>query len=92
MARNGFGDMKHNQEAFLAGVKHEFTALGETLRIQVEAIEKQAEEWLQSYAKEVHAQTDDRMNKWNEVSLSYADQMHRNVQAMSGILDELEAR
>lgn len=92
MARNGFGDMKHNQEAFLAGVKHEFTALGETLRIQVETIEKQAEEWLQSYAKEVHAQTDDRMSKWNEVSLSYADQMHRNVQAMSGILDELEAR
>ena len=92
MARNGFGDMKHNQEAFLAGVKHEFTALGETLRIQVEAIEKQAEEWLQSYAKEVHAQTDDRMSKWNEVSLSYADQMHRNVQAMSGILDELESR
>ena len=32
------------------------------------------------------------MNKWNEVSLSYADQMHRTVQAMSSILDELEAR
>lgn len=92
IARNGFGDMQQNQEAFLAGVKHEFTALGETLRTQVEAIEKQAEQWLQSYAKEVHAQTDDRMNKWNEVSLSYADQMHRNVQAMSGILDELDAR
>lgn len=92
IARNGFGDMKQTQEAFLAGVKHEFTVLGETLRTQVEAIEKQAEEWLQSYAKEVHAQTDDRMNKWNEVSLSYADQMHRNVQAMSGILDELDAR
>lgn len=92
MARNGFGDMKQTQEEFLSGVKHEFTALGETLRTQVEAIEKQAEEWLQSYAKEVHTQTDDRMNKWNEVSLSYADQMHRNVQAVSGILDELEAR
>lgn len=92
MARNGFGDMKQSQEEFLSGVKHEFTALGETLRSQVEAIEKQAESWLQSYAKEVHAQTDDRMNKWNEVSLSYADQMHRNVQAVSGILDELEAR
>lgn len=92
IARNGFGDMKQSQEEFLSGVKHEFTALGETLRSQVEAIEKQAESWLQNYAKEVHAQTDDRMNKWNEVSLSYADQMHRNVQAVSGILDELEAR
>ena len=34
----------------------------------------------------------DRMNKWNEVSLSYADQMHRTAKAMGGILDELEAR
>ena len=92
IARSGFGDMKQSQEEFLAGVKSEFTALGEMLRSQVETIEKQAESWLQSYAKEVHAQTNDRMNKWNEVSLSYADQMHRNVQAVSGILDELEAR
>jgi hypothetical protein len=58
----------------------------------VEAVEKQAEEWLRSYASEVRTQTEDRMNKWNEVSLAYADQMHRNVQAVSGILDELEAR
>ncbi len=74
-------------------MKHEFTALGETLRAQVEAIEKQAEEWLRSYAREVHTQIDDRMSKWNEVSLSYADQMHRTAQAMGGgIPDELEAR
>lgn len=91
-ARNGFGEMKSTQQEFLAGVKHEFTALGETLRAQVEAIEKQAEEWLRSYASEVRTQIDDRMSKWNEVSLSYADQMHRTAQAMGGILDELEAR
>jgi len=91
-ARNGFGDMKQTQQEFLSGVRHEFTTLGETLRAQVEAIEKQAEEWLRSYASEVRTQTEDRMNKWNEVSLAYADQMHRNVQAVSGILDELEAR
>ncbi|MGQ9951333.1 anti-phage ZorAB system protein ZorA [Pseudomonas aeruginosa] len=92
VARSGFGEMKQTQQEFLSGVKHEFTALGETLRAQVEAIEKQAEEWLRSYASEVRAQIDDRMNKWNEVSLSYADQMHRTAQAMGGILDELEAR
>ncbi|TRO28464.1 phage tail tape measure protein [Pseudomonas sp. ALS1279] len=91
-ARNGFGEMKSAQQEFLSGVRHEFTALGEKLREQVEAVEKQAEEWLRSYAGEVRTQIDDRMNKWNEVSLSYADQMHRTVQAMSSILDELEAR
>lgn len=30
IARDGFGDMNQNQEVFLAGVKHEFTSLGET--------------------------------------------------------------
>lgn len=91
-ARNGFGEMKSAQQEFLSGVRHEFTALGEKLREQVEAVEKQAEEWLRSYAGEVRTQIDDRMNKWNEVSLKYADQMHRIVQNMSSILDELEAR
>ncbi|WP_027595057.1 anti-phage ZorAB system protein ZorA [Pseudomonas sp. LAIL14HWK12:I7] len=91
-ARNGFGEMKTIQQEFLAGVRHEFTSLGVALREQVEAVEKQAEEWLRSYAGEVRVQTDDRMNKWNEVSQNYADQMHRIVQNMSSILDELEAR
>lgn len=91
-ARNGFGEMKATQQEFLAGVRHEFTSLGVALREQVEAVEKQAEEWLRSYAGEVRVQTDDRMNKWNEVSQNYADQMHRIVQNMSSILDELEAR
>ena len=91
-ARNGFGEMKQTQYEFLIGVKHEFTSLGETLRAQVEAVEKQAEEWLRSYAGEVRTQIDDRMNKWNEVSLTYANQMFHTAQAMSGILDELEAR
>lgn len=91
-ARNGFGEMKQTQHEFLTGVKHEFTTLGETLRAQVEAVEKQAEEWLRSYAGEVRHQIDERMTKWNDMSLTYADQMHRTVQAMSGILDELEAR
>lgn len=91
-ARNGFGEMKSAQQEFLSGVRHEFTALGEKLREQVEALETQAEEWLRSYAGEVRVQTDERMNQWNEVSLKYADQMHRIVQNMSSILDELEAR
>ncbi|MGL5372366.1 MAG: anti-phage ZorAB system protein ZorA [Plesiomonas shigelloides] len=91
-ARSGFGSLQQSQQQFLNGVKTEFTSLGEALRSQVSAIEKQAEEWLQSYAKEVNTQVDDRMNKWNDVSLSYANQMLHNVQAMNNILDELEVR
>ncbi|OXS13724.1 chemotaxis protein [Zobellella denitrificans] len=91
-AHNGFGELKQSQQEFLVGVKNEFVDLGETLRTQVEAIEKQAEEWLRNYASEVRNQIDDRMNKWNDVSLTYANQMYHTAQAMSGILDELEAR
>jgi Holliday junction resolvase-like predicted endonuclease len=91
-ARNGFGDMKQTQQQFLAGVKDEFTSLGETLRSQVEAIEKQAEQWLQKYSSEVSSQVHERMDQWNKVSLEYATKMYHTAEAMSSVLDELEQR
>jgi hypothetical protein len=91
-ARSGFTDMKSIQKDYLEAVRTEFSALGESLRKQVESIEKQAEQWLQSYSTAVSAQIDERMMKWNEVSHAYADQMLHAVQAMSGIIDELESR
>ncbi|QXW30389.1 anti-phage defense ZorAB system protein ZorA [Aeromonas sanarellii] len=91
-ARNGFGEMRQTQQQFLTGVKSEFNALGETLRSQVEAIEKQAEQWLQKYASEVSTQVHDRMDQWNQVSLEYATKMYHTAEAMSSMLDELEQR
>ncbi|MGI2189545.1 anti-phage ZorAB system protein ZorA [Shewanella oncorhynchi] len=91
-ARYGFGEMKQTQQEFLTGVKNEFTALGEMLRSQVEAIEKQAEQWLQTYASEVSTQVHERMDQWNKVSLEYANKMYHTAEAMSSILDELEQR
>lgn len=91
-ARNGFGEMKQTQQQFLTGVKTEFNALGETLRSQVEAIEKQAEQWLQKYASEVSTQVHERMDQWNQVSLEYATKMYHTAEAMSSVLDELEQR
>lgn len=91
-ARNGFSEMKQTQQQFLTGVKSEFNALGETLRSQVEAIEKQAEQWLQKYASEVNTQVHERMAQWNQVSLEYATKMYHTAEAMSSVLDELEQR
>lgn len=91
-ARNGFGEMKLTQQEFLIGVKTEFNGLGETLRSQVEAIEKQAEQWLQKYASEVSTQVHERMDQWNQVSLEYATKMYHTAEAMSSVLDELEQR
>ncbi|MOA54581.1 hypothetical protein D3C78_1782280 [compost metagenome] len=83
--------MKQHQQEFLASVRSEFNALGEMLREQVEGVEAQASKWLESYSSEVHQQIDERMQKWNDVSLTYANQMLRAVNNMSSILDELEA-
>ncbi|AUZ82277.1 MULTISPECIES: anti-phage ZorAB system protein ZorA [Aeromonas] len=91
-ARHGFVEMKQTQQQFLTGVRTEFNALGETLRSQVEAIEKQAEQWLQKYASEVSAQVHERMDQWNKVSLEYATKMYHTAEAMSSVLDELEQR
>lgn len=91
-ARHGFVEMKQTQQQFLTGVRTEFNALGETLRSQVEAIEKQAEQWLQKYASEVSTQVHERMDQWNKVSLEYATKMYHTAEAMSSVLDELEQR
>lgn len=91
-ARHGFVEMKQTQQQFLTGVRTEFNALGETLRSQVEAIEKQAEQWLQKYASEVSTQVHERMDQWNQVSLEYATKMYHTAEAMSSVLDELEQR
>lgn len=91
-ARNGFGDMKQTQQQFLAGVKDEFSKLGEVLRSQVEKIEKQAEQWLQSYSNEVSSQVHERMEQWNNVSLEFATKMYHTAEAMSSVIDELEQR
>lgn len=91
-ARNGFGEMKSHQQEFLTGIRGEFTALGEALRTQVQGVEQQAEQWLRSYSSEVRDQVHERMDLWNKETLSFANQMHAAVQAISNVVDELEAR
>lgn len=92
VARDGFAEMKQHQQAFLSDVRSEFTALGEALRTQVGAIEKQAEEWLQNYSTETSRQVHERMDQWNKETLSFATNMTAAVQAISNVVDELEAR
>ena len=92
LARDGFTAMRQHQQEFLAGVRTEFTRLGEFLRREVEALEAQAQRWLEAYSTAVQDQVQDRMDKWNSVSQQYADQMLSIVNAISSIVDELEVR
>lgn len=89
---DGFGSMETSQNRYLESVKQQFEALGETLKQQVMAVEKQAEQWLATYHKEVTGQIQDRMGKWDEVSRHYADGMLNTVNAIQGVVDELESK
>lgn len=91
-ARNGFGEMRGHQQEFLSGVRGEFTALGETLREQVQGIEQQAEQWLRTYSSEVRDQVHERMDQWNKETMSFAGQMQAAVQVISNVVEDLEAR
>ena len=89
---DGFGSMETSQNRYLESVRKQFESLGETLKQQVMSVEKQAEQWLATYHKEVTGQIQDRMTKWDEASRSYADGMLRTVQAIEGLVDELESK
>ncbi|EUC70211.1 hypothetical protein Y017_11330 [Alcanivorax sp. 97CO-5] len=89
---DGFGSMEASQNRYLESVKQQFESLGDSLKQQVMTVEKQAEQWLATYHKEVTGQIQDRMGKWDEVSRNYADKMLTTVQAIDGIVDELESK
>ena len=92
LANNGFDQMSSKQEIFLQSLSREFNKLSETLVDQVNNVEQQAEQWLQSYSKEVSAQVGDRMSQWNKETIGFATQMHNTVNAISGLVDDLERK
>jgi cysteinyl-tRNA synthetase len=92
LASQGFQSMQQHQQSFLQGIREEFQKLGNSLTQQVESIEKQADEWLREYSREVHTQVKERMEQWNESTLQFADQMRRTVSAIGGIVEDLEQK
>jgi hypothetical protein len=91
-AEHGFQSLTTHQQAFLQGINQEFQNLGSTLKQQVESIEGQAGEWLRSYSNEVRTQVAERMDQWNTETLKFATQMRQTVNAISGIVDDLEQK
>ncbi|MGE6776466.1 anti-phage ZorAB system protein ZorA [Vreelandella titanicae] len=91
-AEQGFEVFANHQQQFLQGINTEFQGLGQALKEQVGGIEQQADEWLRSYSTEVRTQVGERMEHWNKNTLEFADQMRRTVNAISGIVDDLEQK
>lgn len=90
LINSGFNNLGKTQDEFLNNVREQFNRLGESLQSQVSSIEKQANEWLNTYANEVNQQVNHRMEEWNNQTLKFANQMLSTVQAISNVVDELE--
>jgi DNA anti-recombination protein RmuC len=92
LASEGFKALENHQRAFLESMRDNFGLITKTLRIQVEELEKQAEQWLRAYAEEVSRQTTDRMAQWDDQTRGFADNVGRSVQAISDVVDEIEGK
>ncbi|MCB1675866.1 MAG: anti-phage defense ZorAB system ZorA [Halioglobus sp.] len=92
LSNEGYNELERHQQQWLESVRTEFNRLGEQLAKQVSGVEEQASKWLQEYAAQVNMQVTDRMQEWNTQSVKYATEMNRLCDALSSVLDELEAR
>lgn len=77
-ANEGFEALRNHQRQFV-----------EELGNQVEGLRASMSRWLDEYGNRVIAQTNERMELWNEHSRSYADQMVTAVQALSEFIDDM---
>lgn len=77
-ANEGFEALRNHQRQFV-----------EELGNQVEGLGASMSRWLDEYGNRVIAQTNERMELWNEHSRSYADQMVTAVQALSEFIDDM---
>lgn len=91
-ANHGFNQLEEHQKSFLTSLGKEFGDTLEEFTDQVQALEKQTEEWLRAYSTEVNNQTIERMQVWNEQTLSFAEEMKGAVSMISDLVDDIEQK
>lgn len=91
-AHQGFETLKQHQQSFLGDLRQQFQQLGQDLQTQIREVEAQAAEWLNNYSEAVSKHTQLRMEEWNDQTSRFSNDMVRTIEAMSGMLDELEQR
>lgn len=87
-----FSQLEEQQKSFLIGLRKEFGDTLETFIDQVQGLEKQTEEWLRKYSSEVNSQTVERMQVWNEQTISFAQEMKSAVSMISDLVDDIEQK
>lgn len=79
-------------ESGLSAVDGHFNQLSTSLRDHVTQLEHQVASLLDEYASQVRAQTNERLNTWNEQTSRYTSDMTRAVQTLSNIVDDIETK
>jgi phage-related protein len=79
-------------ESGLSSVERHFEQLGHSLTTHVQQLEQQVAALLTEYSNQVHAQTTRRMDTWNENTNSYISSMTDAIQALSGVVDEIDGK
>jgi archaellum component FlaC len=80
-ANETFDNMNIHQEQYLAGLKQ-----------NVEDLASQMTELLEEYAAQANGQTQTHLNVWAQGTTQYASQMNSAVNALSGVVDEIEVK
>ena len=80
-ANTTFDNMNAHQEKYLAGLKQ-----------NVQDLASQMTELIEDYAIRANGQTETHLNIWAEGTTQYASQMNTAVNALSGVVDEIEVK
>lgn len=74
----------------LARVNEHFEKVSGAMKQHITDLETQLAQLLNDYASQVQAQTTDRLNVWNAQTQEYVGAMSDAVQALAGVVDEIE--
>lgn len=66
--------------------------LRKTLEAHIQTVDEQVGRLLTGYAEQVQNQTSARLEQWNQQTANYTDSMTRAVQALNGVVDEIEGK
>jgi len=74
----------------LTRVSQHFVTVSESMKQHIVDLEAQLAKLLNEYSSQVQTQTTDRLNVWNSQTQEYVGAMSDAVQALAGVVDEIE--
>ena len=80
-AQSGFEAVDRNLEKFRTGLSG-----------QVQKMESQVADLMRGFALQVKETSEERMAEWNQQTSEYTNQMTQAIHALSGVVDEIEAK